>query len=214
MKTDKRELVGVFGKTGAGKSSLINAVTEQKKLLPSGSITACTSVMIKVEANMQNSKYEAHIEFITKEVKMSWICLFKVILMLWCSCKNIVAVCIKCHSIKCKYLIFRSGKMSCGPHLIYFGTMQLRKMTKMKIIVTLLKSCQRCMEKNGKTNPLKLSWIANISEKFQDFSNPKGRFWHMNQWVLYIYIYSNSKKFGHILLFSGFPLFYYLYIFD
>ncbi|XP_027140963.1 nuclear GTPase SLIP-GC isoform X2 [Larimichthys crocea] len=67
LKTDKRELVGVFGKTGAGKSSLINAVTEQKKLLPSGSIAACTSVMIKVEANMQNSKYEAHIEFITKE---------------------------------------------------------------------------------------------------------------------------------------------------
>ncbi|KAI3359236.1 hypothetical protein L3Q82_002755 [Scortum barcoo] len=67
LKTDKRELVGVFGKTGAGKSSLINAIIGEKNLLPCGSISACTSVMIKVEANMQSEKYEAHIEFITEE---------------------------------------------------------------------------------------------------------------------------------------------------
>ncbi|KAK2833465.1 hypothetical protein Q5P01_017354 [Channa striata] len=67
LDTDKRELVGVFGKTGAGKSSLINAVIGEKNLLPSGSISACTTVMIKVEANMLNLKYEAEIEFITKE---------------------------------------------------------------------------------------------------------------------------------------------------
>ncbi|XP_068575163.1 nuclear GTPase SLIP-GC-like, partial [Cebidichthys violaceus] len=67
LKTDKREVVGVFGKTGAGKSSLINAVIGVKDLLPSGDVRSCTSVMIKVEANMRNSKYEANIEFITKE---------------------------------------------------------------------------------------------------------------------------------------------------
>ncbi|XP_036944244.1 nuclear GTPase SLIP-GC isoform X2 [Acanthopagrus latus] len=67
LDTDKRVLVGVFGKTGAGKSSLINAVIGEKNLLPSGSISACTSVMIKVEANMKSPKYEADIEFITKE---------------------------------------------------------------------------------------------------------------------------------------------------
>ncbi|XP_070778951.1 nuclear GTPase SLIP-GC-like [Enoplosus armatus] len=67
LETDKRELVGVFGKTGAGKSSLINAVIGKKKLLPSGSVSACTSVMIKVEANLKDSKYETDIEFITKE---------------------------------------------------------------------------------------------------------------------------------------------------
>ncbi|XP_054464023.1 nuclear GTPase SLIP-GC-like [Anoplopoma fimbria] len=67
LETDKREMVGVFGKTGAGKSSLINAVIGVKNLLPSGRVSACTSVMIKVEANMQNSKYEADIEFITEE---------------------------------------------------------------------------------------------------------------------------------------------------
>ncbi|KAM6914083.1 nuclear GTPase SLIP-GC-like isoform 6-T6 [Lycodopsis pacificus] len=67
LEMDKREVVGVFGKTGAGKSSLINAVIGVKNLLPSGNVRACTSVMIKVEANMQNSKFEANIEFITKE---------------------------------------------------------------------------------------------------------------------------------------------------
>ncbi|KAF3846362.1 hypothetical protein F7725_003440 [Dissostichus mawsoni] len=54
---------------GAGKSSLINAIIGVKDLLPSGDISACTSVMIKVEANMRNPKYEAKIEFITKEAK-------------------------------------------------------------------------------------------------------------------------------------------------
>ncbi|XP_029997057.1 nuclear GTPase SLIP-GC-like [Sphaeramia orbicularis] len=67
LETDKREMVGVFGKTGAGKSSLINAIIGEKRLLPSGSVSACTTVMIQVEANMENQKYEAHIEFITKE---------------------------------------------------------------------------------------------------------------------------------------------------
>ncbi|KAG7242909.1 hypothetical protein INR49_018164 [Caranx melampygus] len=67
LETDKRELVGVFGKTGAGKRSLINAVIGVKNLLPSGGVSACTSVMIKVEANKISTKYEAEIEFITKE---------------------------------------------------------------------------------------------------------------------------------------------------
>ncbi len=76
LQADKRELVGVFGKTGAGKSSLINAVIGEKNLLPSGSISACTSVMIKVEANMKNQNYEAEIDFITKEVKLDeYVCL-------------------------------------------------------------------------------------------------------------------------------------------
>ncbi|KAM4531390.1 nuclear GTPase SLIP-GC-like [Odontesthes bonariensis] len=67
LETDKRELVGVFGKTGAGKSSLINAVIGEKNLLSLGSVSACTSVMIKVEANMSNTKYKAEIEFISEE---------------------------------------------------------------------------------------------------------------------------------------------------
>ncbi|XP_043956320.1 nuclear GTPase SLIP-GC-like isoform X2 [Gambusia affinis] len=67
LETEKKELVGVFGKTGAGKTSLINAVLEERNLLPSGSVSACTSVMIKVEGNRSNEKYEAEIEFISPE---------------------------------------------------------------------------------------------------------------------------------------------------
>ncbi|KAF3698499.1 Nuclear GTPase SLIP-GC [Channa argus] len=67
LDTDKKELVGVFGATGAGKSSLINAIIGEKDLLPSGNIRACTAVMIKVEANMDGTNYEADIEFITEE---------------------------------------------------------------------------------------------------------------------------------------------------
>ncbi|XP_039681450.1 nuclear GTPase SLIP-GC-like isoform X2 [Perca fluviatilis] len=67
LETDKREVVGVFGKTGSGKSFLINAVIGEMNLLPTGSVCACTSVMIEVKANTQNKTYQADIEFITKE---------------------------------------------------------------------------------------------------------------------------------------------------
>ncbi|KAK2859764.1 hypothetical protein Q5P01_004384 [Channa striata] len=67
LQRDKRELVGVFGETGAGKSSLINAIIGEKNLLPSVCVSACTAVMIKLEANVHSQKYEAEIEFITKE---------------------------------------------------------------------------------------------------------------------------------------------------
>ncbi|XP_008286237.1 nuclear GTPase SLIP-GC-like [Stegastes partitus] len=77
LKKDKRELVGVFGRTGAGKSSLINAIIGEKNLLPTGSSSACTTVMIKVEANMQNSKYEAEIKFIKPEEWEAEMCSMK-----------------------------------------------------------------------------------------------------------------------------------------
>ncbi|XP_041860696.1 nuclear GTPase SLIP-GC-like [Melanotaenia boesemani] len=67
LETDKRELVGVFGRTGAGKSSLINAVIGED-LLPSGEFKACTTVMIKVEASTDGkNEFRAEIEFIKKE---------------------------------------------------------------------------------------------------------------------------------------------------
>uniref|UniRef100_A0A4W5PMI1 Dynamin N-terminal domain-containing protein n=1 Tax=Hucho hucho TaxID=62062 RepID=A0A4W5PMI1_9TELE len=68
LETDKKEVVGVFGKTGAGKSLLINTILDQGNVLPTGDVSACTSVIIQVEANMaRDGKYTAEIEFITQE---------------------------------------------------------------------------------------------------------------------------------------------------
>ncbi|KAG7457206.1 hypothetical protein MATL_G00244060 [Megalops atlanticus] len=63
---EKKMYIGLFGKTGAGKSSLINAILNENQLLPSGGLYACTSVFVHVQANTSN-KYKADIEFISKE---------------------------------------------------------------------------------------------------------------------------------------------------
>lgn len=64
---DDKVVVGVFGRSGAGKSSLMNAILGVNTLLPSGTVGACTSVIIQVEANMTDSNYVAEIDFISKE---------------------------------------------------------------------------------------------------------------------------------------------------
>ncbi|KAG7465982.1 hypothetical protein MATL_G00159990 [Megalops atlanticus] len=64
---DKKIYIGLFGKTGAGKSSLINAILNENQLLPSGGLYACTSVFVHVQANTESNKYKADIEFISKE---------------------------------------------------------------------------------------------------------------------------------------------------
>ncbi|KAL1255189.1 hypothetical protein QQF64_013250 [Cirrhinus molitorella] len=63
----RKETFGVFGKTGEGKSSLLNAILGFDILLPSGCFGACTSVITQVEANQTDSNYTADIELISKE---------------------------------------------------------------------------------------------------------------------------------------------------
>uniref|UniRef100_A0A8C2IT55 Dynamin N-terminal domain-containing protein n=1 Tax=Cyprinus carpio TaxID=7962 RepID=A0A8C2IT55_CYPCA len=63
----RKETIGVFGKTGQGKSSLLNAILGLDYLLPSGCFGACTSVVTQVEANLIDSNYTAEIELISKE---------------------------------------------------------------------------------------------------------------------------------------------------
>ncbi|MGH0187763.1 UNVERIFIED_CONTAM: hypothetical protein FKN15_026602 [Acipenser sinensis] len=58
--------IGVFGKTGAGKSSLINALVNERDLLPASTSGACTACFIEVQAH-EKATYKAEIDFITEE---------------------------------------------------------------------------------------------------------------------------------------------------
>ncbi|XP_051746264.1 nuclear GTPase SLIP-GC-like isoform X22 [Ctenopharyngodon idella] len=63
----KKATFGIFGKSGEGKSSLLNAVLGEKDLLPSGCFGACTAVVTRVEANLEDSNYIAEFELFSKE---------------------------------------------------------------------------------------------------------------------------------------------------
>ncbi|XP_051746303.1 nuclear GTPase SLIP-GC-like isoform X28 [Ctenopharyngodon idella] len=66
-KVNRKATIGIFGKSGEGKSSLLNAVLGKADLLPSGCFGACTAVVTRVEANLEDSKYIAEIELFSKE---------------------------------------------------------------------------------------------------------------------------------------------------
>ncbi|XP_056598218.1 nuclear GTPase SLIP-GC-like [Triplophysa dalaica] len=66
-KVKKKATIVVLGRTGEGKSSLLNAIMEKENLLPPGCFGACTSVITQVEANLHDSNYIAEIEFISEE---------------------------------------------------------------------------------------------------------------------------------------------------
>ncbi|XP_059372604.1 nuclear GTPase SLIP-GC-like isoform X1 [Carassius carassius] len=63
----KKVTIGIFGRSGEGKSSLLNAVLGERYLLPPGSSGACTAITTQVEGNLSDSNYTAEIEFISKE---------------------------------------------------------------------------------------------------------------------------------------------------
>ncbi|XP_056596862.1 nuclear GTPase SLIP-GC-like [Triplophysa dalaica] len=65
--TRRKTTIGIFGRTGEGKSSLLNAVLGDQFLLPSGGFGACTAVITQVEANLNDSNYIAEIDLISKE---------------------------------------------------------------------------------------------------------------------------------------------------
>jgi len=60
-------IVGVVGSTGAGKSSVINALLDQESLVPTSGMRACTAVITEIGYNHSNSeaeKYRAEVIFI------------------------------------------------------------------------------------------------------------------------------------------------------
>ncbi|KAB5535269.1 hypothetical protein GE09DRAFT_1250371 [Coniochaeta sp. 2T2.1] len=63
-----RTIIGVVGSTGAGKSSVINAVLDEERLLPTSCLSACTASATEVSYNYSDDPaqlYRAEIEFIT-----------------------------------------------------------------------------------------------------------------------------------------------------
>lgn len=65
-----KTVVGVVGNTGAGKSSFINAMLDEERLVPTNCMRACTAVVTELsynESNNEHSRYRAEIEFIRPE---------------------------------------------------------------------------------------------------------------------------------------------------
>ncbi|KAK1982970.1 tat pathway signal sequence [Colletotrichum cereale] len=64
-----RTTIGVVGATGSGKSSLVNALLGEEKLLPTSCTRACTAWVTEVSYNYsddENATYKAEIEFVTE----------------------------------------------------------------------------------------------------------------------------------------------------
>ncbi|KAF9886926.1 hypothetical protein FE257_010667 [Aspergillus nanangensis] len=59
-------VIGVVGSTGAGKSSLINAIVDEENILATNCMRASTAVATEISYNHGHSNYKAEIEFITR----------------------------------------------------------------------------------------------------------------------------------------------------
>ena len=60
-----KTIVGVVGATGAGKSSVINAMLDEDRLLPTNCMRACTAVVTEISWHDMDG-YRAEIEFISR----------------------------------------------------------------------------------------------------------------------------------------------------
>ena len=70
-----KTIVGVVGNTGAGKSSVINAMLDEERILGVNCMRACTACVTEVSYNHGGDPYRAEVEFITvadweKELKI------------------------------------------------------------------------------------------------------------------------------------------------
>jgi len=65
-----RTVIGVVGATGAGKSSVINAMLDEERVLPTNCMRACTAVVTEISYNFEDELYRAEIEFISPDDKL------------------------------------------------------------------------------------------------------------------------------------------------
>ncbi|KAK9813950.1 hypothetical protein WJX73_006361 [Symbiochloris irregularis] len=71
-----RTIIGVFGSTGAGKSSMLNCLLGEEDVLPTSGMRACTACVVELSWH-QHRLYEADVEFMTKkewhnQIKSLW----------------------------------------------------------------------------------------------------------------------------------------------
>ena len=68
--TSEPTIVGVVGNTGSGKSSVINAVVNEERIIPTNCMRACTAVITELSYNHSDDPkklYNAEIEFISMD---------------------------------------------------------------------------------------------------------------------------------------------------
>ena len=65
--TRTKTIIGVVGNTGAGKSSIINALLDEERLVPTNCVRACTAVATEISYNDVDDLYHAEIDFIAAE---------------------------------------------------------------------------------------------------------------------------------------------------
>ncbi|KAK3379824.1 hypothetical protein B0T24DRAFT_655432 [Lasiosphaeria ovina] len=75
-----KTVIGVVGATGAGKSSIINAILDEECLVPTNCKRACTAVITELQYNHSDDpkeKYRAEVHFISKD---DWVAELKILL--------------------------------------------------------------------------------------------------------------------------------------